>query len=89
MTPEQDKMLAKQLQPIVDELGSLFTRAMQMRLSYHLIVAEEAGAEAEDIPKIMEQALASGATIMRKAMADLAEVENATRWAKAHKGAKK
>lgn len=76
------KELKKQLRPLTDELGKCLVEALALRIEWHLMIAKQHGAEDEDIPKIINGAMASARDITMKAINELSERDNANAWAK-------
>lgn len=89
MRRRDEKLLRERMRPIAKEVGQLFIDAMVLRVSWHLVTAEEHGAEPEDAPKIIADAIDSGAEGLRLALDKISERENAEAWNKAHKSNRK
>ena len=83
MLERDEKILREKMQPVADDVGRLFIDSMCLRVRYHLVIAEENGAEAEDAPKIIANAIDTGAEAMREALEIISERKNAQAWNKA------
>jgi hypothetical protein len=86
MRKDLEKIIRQKLKPIAAEVSKLFVDSMLLRINYSVIVAQDAGAEAEDVPELCQQAIDSGAEIMRLSLEKLSSVNETIEWNKAHRG---
>ncbi len=84
MRKDLENIIRRKLKPIATELSKLFIDSMLLRINYKLIVAQDAGAEAEDVPELTQQAIDTGAEIMRLALERLSNVNETIEWNKTH-----
>lgn len=85
MRKKDEALLREKMRPVAEMCGSLFIDAMILRVNYLLVLAEEHGAEPEDAPQIIADAVDSGSEAMRKALDEISERKNAEAWNKARK----
>jgi hypothetical protein len=85
MRKQDEKLLREKMQPVAVECGRLFIDAMILRVRYHLVTAEEHGAEPEDAPQIIADAVDSGSEALRLALDKISERKNAEAWNEARK----
>jgi hypothetical protein len=82
---EEDELKLK-LKPMADEMGRIFVDSLILRIRWHLQIAILNGAELEDIPTIIDDAMETGNKIIIDAINDLSERENVTKWTKKIEG---
>lgn len=70
-------VLRERLAVMGNEVRETYLQAMINRIDVHLILADQNGAEAEDIPDIVTQAITSALPIVSRFMAELGEVDKA------------
>lgn len=84
MRKDLEKVIRQKLKPVAKQLAELFVDSMLLRINYKLIVAQDAGAEAEDVPELCQQAIDTGAEVMRLALEQLSNVNETIEWNKTH-----
>ena len=80
MRKDEEALLRAKMQPVAEEVGKLFVDAMCLRVRYHLVIAEDNGAEPEDIPEVIANAVDSGSEALRLALDKISERQNAQAW---------
>jgi len=76
------KELKKQLRPLTAELSKCMVDAIALRIEWHLMIAKQHGAEDEDIPEIINGAMASARDLTLDFINKLSERENAEEWSR-------
>jgi len=84
MRKDLEKIIRQKMKPVAAQFSTLFVDSMLLRINYKVIVAQEHGAEAEDVPELCQQAIDSGAEIMRLALEKLSYVNETIEWNKTH-----
>jgi len=82
MEERSKKVVEKMCKPIGQALAECFVSSMVMRCDFHYELAMRNGAEADDIPQIIKDAIESAELITKRFLDELSDVERATKFVK-------
>lgn len=74
---DTDKIIAKEAAEIAAALSRTFINALQLRVKVHVTLAMQNGAEEEDLPEIISDAIVSGCELSRRSMIIISEEKKA------------
>ena len=77
MNQLDEQMLTAMLEPIAEITKQTYIKAMILRIDVFKCLAVDNGAELEDIPDVVAQAIASAQPIVQKFLDELGEIDRA------------
>lgn len=73
-----DSFIDREADEIANSIRASFLHGLKLRVKVYIALARDAGCEIEDEPGVMQNAIATGLPIIKKALDDMADIDRAT-----------